>query len=375
MPRTDRITLKIFKKPLWLLASCLALLVVFSSLGLDLINRNKGEKTYIFTARKVKPKRASLPVRNKPQEETKYSVPLPKPEEKVESETEPSLPPPIESPIEKSKKIKVLQPEVEEKGAVKAEPPVSPPAKSLPQTDQPPAAVQPVITESPAPKRKKGKVAIIVDDMGNSLQTIEDLCSIDLPLTIAILPYSPWAVETANVAHNHGLEVILHLPLESLNDYESNEETEGLIHSNMSEEEILAILKENLQQVPFITGVNNHMGSKITAERELMMPILETLKEENLYFIDSVTTGKSVAYQLARQLRIPTAERHVFLDNDPSEGSILRSLFQLFRLAQRRGMAVGICHPLETTVKVLLENLAKIEDFNCEAVFASQILQ
>jgi polysaccharide deacetylase 2 family uncharacterized protein YibQ len=374
MPRTDRISLKIFKKPLWLLAVCLVLLTVFSTLGLDLINRNKGEKTYIFAARKVKSERASLPVREKPQEEKEYRVPLPKPEKKVESETEPALPPPIESPIEEGKKSKVLQPKEEEKGVAKSEPLISPSIESPLKTEQSPAAVQPVITESAAPRRKKGKVAIIVDDMGNSLQTIEDLCSIDLPLTIAILPYSSWPVETANVAHNHGLEVILHLPLESLNDHESNEETEGLIHSNMSEEEILAILEINLQQVPFISGVNNHMGSKITAERELMMPILETLKEKNLYFVDSVTTGKSVAYLLARQLRIPTAERHVFLDNDPSEESIRRSLIQLFRLAQRRGMAVGICHPLETTVRVLLENLASIEDFNCDAVFVSQIL-
>ena len=362
MPRIDKVTVKIFKKPLLILALCLSVLVVFSTLGLDLVNRNKGEKTYIFAARKVKPEPASLPVREKPREK------------KEQEKAAPGITEPIKSPIEEGEKPKVLQPKEEEKGVAKSETLVSPPIERPLKTEQSPVAAQPAITESPAPKRKKGRVAIVVDDMGNSLQTIEDLCSLDLPLTIAILPHSPWAVETANVAHNHGLEVILHLPLESINDHESNEETEGLIHSNMSEEQILATLEDNLQQVPFITGVNNHMGSKITAERELMMPILETLKEKNLYFVDSVTSGKSVAYQLARQLSIPTAERHVFLDNDPSEESIRRSLFQLFRLAQRRGMAVGICHPLETTIKVLLENLASIEDFNCEAVFVSQIL-
>lgn len=341
MPITERIIFRFFKKPVWILAACLGALAVLSALGLDFINSKKGEAAYFFAARIIKPESAPiLQEEMRKKEEAGRELP-PKPEEKKEAEKAEQHVPPIEFPV---------------------------------QTQPPPPENQPAFPASPELKKKKGKVALIVDDMGNSLQVIEDLSSIGLPLTIAVLPRSQWAAETARIARSHGLEVILHLPLESLNDHESNEVTEGLIHSMMSEQEILAALEDNLQRVPFINGVNNHMGSKITADRRLMLPILEKLKEKKLFFVDSVTSGNSIAYQLALELDIPAAQRHIFLDNDPSEESIRKNLFQLFRLAQRRGTAVGICHPLETTVKVLTESLAGIRDYTCEAVFVSEIV-
>jgi len=229
--------------------------------------------------------------------------------------------------------------------------------------------------EEPNPIQPKNKVALIIDDMGYSLKTLRDLEALGLSLTIAILPYSPWAKETAQVAQQNNMEVILHLPLESLNDFESNSLTEGLIHSRMSEKDVLEILEANLTQVPFIRGVNNHMGSKITAEREIMSLILARLKEDNLYFIDSVTSGSSIAFKLAREMSVSSAYRHVFLDSETEEGYIRKQLIQLLRQAQRRGMAVGICHPYASTLKVLSENLDLFEQYNCETVFASQIVK
>lgn len=171
------------------------------------------------------------------------------------------------------------------------------------------------------------------------------------------------------------MEVILHLPLESLNDFNANAATEGLIHSGMSEKAVLEMLEANLTQVPFIRGVNNHMGSKITAERETMSLILARLKKDNLYFIDSVTSGSSIAFKLAREMSIASAYRHVFLDSETEEGYILKQFIQLLRQAQNRGMAVGICHPYASTLKVLSENLELFAEYNCEVVFASQIVE
>ncbi len=221
----------------------------------------------------------------------------------------------------------------------------------------------------------KNKVALIVDDMGYSLKTLRDIEDLGLSLTIAILPYSPWAKETAQIAHQNNMEVILHLPLESLYDFDSNSSTEGLIHSRMQEKDVLETLEANLTQVPFIRGVNNHMGSKITAERDMMSLILARLKEDNLYFIDSVTSGSSIAYKLAREMSILSAYRHVFLDSETEEGYIRKQLIQLLSLAQRQGMAVGICHPYDSTLKVLSDNLELFEEYNCETVFASQIVK
>jgi polysaccharide deacetylase 2 family uncharacterized protein YibQ len=219
-------------------------------------------------------------------------------------------------------------------------------------------------------------VAIIIDDMGFNLDVLREINSIQFPLTIAVLPYSPHAEETAYVANQNGLEVILHLPLESLKDIEANESAAGIIRVEMTEKEIRKILQENLVEVPLIVGVNNHMGSKVTRNESVMRIILEEIKEKDLFFIDSVTTGGSVAYEIAQELQIPSAFRSVFLDSVVDEDAIRRQLKTLFRMAQKSGKPiVGICHPLEPTLKVLKENLHTIEEYGLKLVYASQIVK
>ena len=225
------------------------------------------------------------------------------------------------------------------------------------------------------PKEKaKNKVAIIIDDMGYSLKAIQDLCSLNRPLTVSILPFTPLARETARIAHQYGLEVMLHLPLESIIPNEEND-IEGLIHSRMSEEEMIQTIEINLDNLPYVKGINNHMGSKITANKELMRIILEQLKKRRLFFVDSVTTNRSIAYKTAQELKIPSAYRHVFLDGEPDEEYIKGKLIELFRLAQKKGRAVGICHPYEETLRVLKENFHLAEKFNLEPVFVSRVVQ
>jgi len=220
----------------------------------------------------------------------------------------------------------------------------------------------------------KNKVAIIIDDMGYSLKSLNNICSLNVPLTIAIIPYSPLGKQTARIAHEKHLEILLHLPLEAINNEENNN-LKGLIHSNMSEEEIIDTLEKNLKQIPYIIGANNHMGSKITSNEKLMRIILERLKERNLFFIDSRTTGDSVAFEVAQMLRIPSAYRNVFLDTVVEEDYIKAQLIQLFSLAKKNGSAVGICHPFAETLKVLKENFHLIQKYDLEPVFASQIVQ
>ncbi len=222
------------------------------------------------------------------------------------------------------------------------------------------------------PKKARNKVAIIIDDMGYSLKAINDICSLNKPLTISILPYTPLAKEIARIAHQNKLEVMLHLPLESVNSQRGNH-IEGIILSQMSEEEILKTVEANLDQIPYVTGVNNHMGSKITANKNLMFIVLGPLKERNLFFVDSRTTSRSKAYDVAQTLGIPSAYRHVFLDGENREGYIKGKMIELFRLAQRRGKAIGICHPTERTLRVLRENFHLVEKYDIEPVFASQL--
>jgi hypothetical protein len=230
------------------------------------------------------------------------------------------------------------------------------------------------IARIPASQPGANKVALIVDDMGYSLEAINKLCSIGRPLTIAIIPFSPLASEIATISRQHDLEVILHLPLEAINNNEGNH-SKGMITAGMSEDEVIAIVEKNLDQVPYIRGVNNHMGSKITADRKLMNIILGRLKDRDLFFIDSRTTASSVAYNTAQSLNIPSAYRHIFLDGELNESYIKGQLIQLFRRAQNNGFALGICHPTKETIKVLKESFYLVEEYGLEPVLASQVVQ
>ncbi len=223
-------------------------------------------------------------------------------------------------------------------------------------------------------KEPAHQVAIIIDDLGYSLEAIQEICSFQKPLTVSILPFSPLAQQTAQIARQNNLEVMLHLPLESVNSKEEND-IEGLIHSQMSEEEIRRTMDIDLEQIPYIKGVNNHMGSKITPNEAFMTIILEAIKERNLFFIDSRTSVKSAAYKVAQRMKIPSAYRHVFLDGKSQEDYIKNQLIELFRRAQRNKIAVGICHPIDVTLKVLRENLHLAEKYKIEFVFVSQIVK
>ncbi len=236
--------------------------------------------------------------------------------------------------------------------------------KELPEVSEKIPAIEP-----------RNKVALIMDDMGYSLDAIYDILSLQEPITVAIIPFSPLEEQTAQLAHQNGLEILLHLPLESINNTEENNGIEGMISSDMSEQEIIAMVERDLDQVPYISGVNNHMGSNITPNESLMYTILQRLKQRNLFFVDSRTTGSSVAYDVALRLDIPTAQRHVFLDNELDEDAIRDKLIELFTRAQKTGEAVGICHPLPETLIVLKEYFRLAREYDVKPVFVSELVR
>jgi polysaccharide deacetylase 2 family uncharacterized protein YibQ len=157
-----------------------------------------------------------------------------------------------------------------------------------------------------------------VDDFGNNLDIARALCALGRPVTAAILPYAPQTRETALLAAGCGVEIMLHLPLEAL---VPKENSAGRIGSGMTAEEVRARVSACLDQVPGLRGVNNHEGSRTTVDAVLMPEILTVLKERNLYFIDSLTTKDSIAFDTARRMGVPAAVRRVFLDGDQREGS------------------------------------------------------
>lgn len=222
--------------------------------------------------------------------------------------------------------------------------------------------------------QREGKVAIIIDDLGYDLDSINVIISLNKPITVSILPDATFAQQTAEVAESHGLEVMLHLPMESINS-QGNNGSGFEITSRMTQQEIFTILQECLSLLPNIKGVNNHMGSLITQDREIMKLILSELKTRSLFFIDSRTSNKSIAFKLASEMGLTAGQRDIFLDSDPGPSSLQKQLQELIKLCQRKGKLIAIGHPYPETLAFLPKAFQEIEKADLEVVPVSEILK
>ncbi len=218
----------------------------------------------------------------------------------------------------------------------------------------------------------QGKIAIVLDDWGYSLNQLPTLESIRQPLTVAILPGLAHSADVAKGAKAKGHEVILHMPMEALDSHAPREA--GTLLTHMSRQEILQHLTQSLESVPFARGISNHQGSKATADRPFMEVVLREVKRRRLYFLDSMT-GDSVCGDVAHHLKIPYARRAVFLDNDKSPAAIEGQLVELARLAGKKGYAIGIGHDRSVTMKVLQEALPALRQAGYTVVPVSELAE
>ncbi|MBW2103376.1 MAG: divergent polysaccharide deacetylase family protein [Deltaproteobacteria bacterium] len=183
---------------------------------------------------------------------------------------------------------------------------------------------------------------------------------LNLPLALSILPRAPFTREVAQEAVRRGIPLMLHLPMEPRN-YPETRPGPGALLLCMSREEILKVVDEDLARVPGAVGVNNHMGSLFTEDREKMGIVLGELKRRNLFFVDSRTTKRSVAYTLAKEMGLPALQRQVFLDNRASKSEVRIQLDRLRSIAGRSGRALGIGHPHKETLETLEEDAAWLQ--------------
>jgi len=234
------------------------------------------------------------------------------------------------------------------------------------------AALPPLPPELP-PLKKKPRVSIIIDDVGYDRALAEKFMSLDAALTLSILPHSPHQQAIARIAHAQGSEIMLHLPMEPL-EYPEINPGPGALLSSMSPDELLKALDENLQAVPYVKGVNNHMGSKLTTHSEQIYQVFSVLKRRGLFFVDSRTTEASVCRPSARLLQLPFAQRDVFLDHVQGPAFIRKQFRELARVAQNRGEAIGIGHPHSTTYTILKEALPELRQ-QVELVPASRLVR
>lgn len=213
---------------------------------------------------------------------------------------------------------------------------------------------------SSRPDGQRPRIAIIIDDVGYDREMAQCLIGIDRALTLSVLPHSPFSKEIAAAATGAGMEIMLHLPMEPV-EYPHVDPGPGVLLADMSPDILLRQLEENIADVPSIIGVNNHMGSRLTAESIQLYQIFSVLKKRGLFFVDSRTTEKSLCRPSAGKLRVPFAERDVFLDNSLSAADIARQLDLLVVIAGRRGTAIGIGHPHPETCRVLQKHLPALK--------------
>jgi len=240
------------------------------------------------------------------------------------------------------------------------------PKKEIPPDKKP-------IKPPPPDKKQLPQVAIIIDDLGYDRKLAEKLSDLNVVFTFSILPFSPFQDSIANLSQAKGFEIMLHLPMEPI-EYPAVNPGPGTLLTSMTPDQLIRQLKENLNAVPHIKGVNNHMGSKMTAESSQMYQIFSVLRERNLYFIDSRTTAQTLCKPSARLFQIPFAQRDVFLDHLQDAEFIRKQIKELVRIARRNGHAVGIGHPHLITYTILREMLPELQK-EVELVPASEIVQ
>ena len=203
-------------------------------------------------------------------------------------------------------------------------------------------------------------VAIVIDDLGHRPQNDQATVAIPGALTYAILPFSPGAHELARQGRANGRDILLHLPMEA--EAHNHLLGPGALLASMNHAEFSATVRRALREVPYLSGVNNHMGSMLTRDRERMDWLMAEIRAAGLMmFLDSRTTPHSVAMAAARNAALAYATRDVFLDHEQNAAYISQQFDHLIAHAAEHGDAIGIAHPHTVTIRTLRRRLSTLK--------------
>lgn len=219
------------------------------------------------------------------------------------------------------------------------------------------------VLERTSIRRKTGRIAIVLDDFGYlswNDRLIERFCALPQSLTLAILPNEGKVKDIVDLVQRHDHEVLIHLPMEPENYPEKNP-GEDAIFTTQDNATIRQLVRAAIRRIPGAVGLNNHMGSKATADVRVMEQVLTEVKKNKLLFLDSRTTAASVAYGTALALNIPALQRDLFIDTVDETAAIEARLWELAELAAAQGQAIGIGHDREHTLLALESILPRLE--------------
>ena len=220
------------------------------------------------------------------------------------------------------------------------------------------------------PQAQSAQLVIIIDDIGNNYSLGNAMVELEGPLTLAFLPHTPYAKTLALKAYQRQKEIILHAPMENSSTAPLGP---GALTQGLSKIEFQQTLSHAIASIPHIQGINNHMGSALTQDKQAMQWVMETLQDKQLYFIDSLTSPHSVAYQQALKHHLPALRRHIFLDNDKSQAALTEQWNKALKIAHKTGRAVIIGHPYAESHAFLAQQLPTLAAQNIELVPASKL--
>ncbi|WP_010270632.1 divergent polysaccharide deacetylase family protein [Paenibacillus senegalensis] len=201
-------------------------------------------------------------------------------------------------------------------------------------------AAKPAVKREPAQPKT---AAVVIDDLGNNMKGTEDILALPFKVTVAVMPFLPSSKEDAEAAHRAGHDVIVHLPMEPLSG-RSSWLGEGAIMVGLDDEEIRKRVHAALDDIPHAIGINNHMGSKATADERVMRIVLEVCRERGVFYLDSHTNYRSVVGQLAEELGVPSLDNQLFIDDVHTKRHMKRQMRLLSKQADQFDYAIAIGH-------------------------------
>lgn len=229
------------------------------------------------------------------------------------------------------------------------------------------------VQEKPESRKYSGKLAVIVDDCGYDMSSVRTLLNTGLPLNFAVLPYKPYSSDVLEMIKSDGRVAMLHLPMEPM-DRSAMSEGSSTICTDMSKDRILELTRKAINSLPGVSGVNNHQGSKATADSATMTTVLQELRNQDLFFVDSRTSSKSVARDKAVAMGVPTARNDIFLDNSSDVQAIRKQIYKAMDIAEKNGSAIAICHARPNTAKAWSMYAEEIKNTGIELVPITDLL-
>lgn len=232
----------------------------------------------------------------------------------------------------------------------------------------------PTFAQSDMPQKQVTPlIAIIIDDIGYRFNDGLRATDLPAPVTLSIIPFTPFGKRLALIARERGKEIMLHAPMAPMATTLPIEA--GGLDDSMDQEALALALKTMLDDIQGATGINNHMGSKLTQNRQSMTWLMMELKDRELFFIDSLTSTNSQAWRAALQQGLPSYRRDIFLDNQRDYAAIQVQFTRLIETAKAQGYALAIGHPYPETLDFLEQTLPKLKTLGVQLVSTQRLLQ